>query len=408
MPILYKTPARLATSHDCRELLRRCAEDVTVYRDVPAVMHMQVEQAFIDFCGPKRRYRPRLVLQGKPLKFVGEFPGNFTECRMLRDTDKPILSYSYEFTRQNLAELASKGLFEQGFQVPNIIRHNVMELPCLCNFITVQAPPAQDFEEPEPTLVFIRVQDGSKDGERDSLVCFDVDHEVDGRVVPGSGYVISEYFEHMPEAGYVMNEEPEAMDSLEDEISDQLSVQKTLQQDSEPVFDRSDDIGFDRESELIGEDEHPVSHEVESEVPEVLSPEEQAHAELFEKIRREANEAYEERERQKQRVAQQAAASVEHVADMDVDDEIGDTLSDESEQDKERHDPNKLDRMHDINKAQNIETRKELLEEGDGLSPADMTHVDLKEPVHEPSKRELPDISGIQGYEDDDLIPEKE
>ena len=99
---------------------------------------------------------------------------------------------------------------------------------------------------------------------------------------------------------------------------------------------------------------------------------------------------------------------MEHVADMDVDDEIGDTLSDESEQDKERHDPNKLDRMHDINKAQNIETRKELLEEGDGLSPADMTHVDLKEPVHEPSKRELPDISGIQGYEDDDLIPEKE
>ena len=198
------------------------------------------------------------------------------------------------------------------------------------------------------------------------------------------------------------------MDSLEDEISDQLSVQKTLQQDSEPTFDRSNDVGFDRESELIGEDEHLVSHEVESEVPEVLSPEEQAHAELFEKIRREANEAYEERERQKQRVAQQAAASVEHVADMDADDEIGDTLSDESEQDKERHDPNKLDREHDINKAQNIETREELLEEGDGLSPADMNHVDLNEPVREPSKRELPDISGIQGYEDDDLIPEKE
>ena len=75
--VYYNTPARLMSSHACREILRRFAKSVNVYEDIPAVMHLQVQQAFIEFSGPRTRHKPRLVLQGKPLKSLAIFRTRF-------------------------------------------------------------------------------------------------------------------------------------------------------------------------------------------------------------------------------------------------------------------------------------------------------------------------------------------
>lgn len=397
--VYYNTPARLMSSHACREILRRFAKSVNVYEDVPAVMHLQVQQAFIEFSGPRKKYKPHLVLQGKPLKFIGDFPDQISECRLVRETDQQLLSYNYELTRYNLADLCKKGLFEPGFQVPNIIRHNTMELPCRCDLVTVRPDESDNLDGSDPMLVFIRVRDGSRDKEQNSLICFDTDRVIDGREVPGSGYVISDYFEPMPDDGYVMSEEPEAMDDLESEYlgeSHRMLSQPEVQ--PEPDFVR-DDYLFDDVPEQDGMDladnpEQTMESDTVSEDPEAVA--------LFERVKREANEAYEQRERQKREQAAAQAAAVQ--SDYEQPDEEADHEDGEAKQDADRHNPLKLDHARDVNKAANIDSVSEYIEEHDSVDSGDLSQVDfdlndLKK--DDPSKRKLPDISGIEAPADD-------
>lgn len=398
--IYYNTPARLMSSHACREILRRFSKSVSVYKDIPAVMHLQIQQAFIEFSGPRTRHKPRLVLQGKPLKFIGDFPDQISECRLVRESDQQLLSYNYELTRYNLSDLCKKGLFEPGFQVPNIIRHNTMELPCRCDLVTVRSDEDEGLDGPDPMLVFIRVRDGSRDKEQNSLVCFDTDRIIDGREVPGSGYVISDYFEAMPDNGYVMSEEPEAMDDLESEYIGMS--QRTLQQpEKQEVPSVShDNYLFDDSYEAEPEDAQE-ENDVPDDVPEEVQGDPEAAA-LFERVKREANEAYEQRERQKREQAAAQAAAVQ--SEYEQPDDNAERKDGEAKQDADRHNPLKLDHVRDVNKAANIDTMREYLEEGDSVDAGDLSQVDfelddLKK--DDPSRRKLPDISGIEAPDTD-------
>lgn len=398
--VYYNTPARLMSSHACREILRRFAKSVNVYEDIPAVMHLQIQQAFIEFSGPRTRHKPRLVLQGKPLKFVGDFPDQISECRLVRESDQQLLSYNYELTRYNLSDLCKKGLFEPGFQVPNIIRHNTMELPCRCDLVTVRSDEDDMLDGHEPMLVFIRVRDGSRDKEQNSLICFDTDRIIDGREVPGSGYVISDYFEAMPDDGYVMAEEPEAMDDLESEYIGMS--QRTLQQPEEKDVPSvsHDDYLFDDPYEAEPEDTQE-ENDVPDDVPEEVQGDPEAAA-LFERVKREANEAYEQRERQKREQAAAQAAAVQSEYEQPDDD--AEREDGEAKQDADRHNPLKLDHMRDVNKAANIDTMREYLEEGDSVDAGDLSQVDFKLDdlkKDDPSRRKLPDVSGIEAPDTD-------
>lgn len=404
--IYYNTPARLMSSHACREILRRFSKSVSVYEDIPAVMHLQIQQAFIEFSGPRTRHKPRLVLQGKPLKFIGDFPDQISECRLVRENDQQLLSYNYELTRYNLSDLCKKGLFEPGFQVPNIIRHNTMELPCRCDLVTVKSDEDEGLDGPDPMLVFIRVRDGSRDKEQNSLVCFDTDRIIDGREVPGSGYVISDYFEAMPDNGYVMSEEPEAMDNLESEYigMSQRTLQRPEVQDAPSVS--HDDYLFDDAHDM---EQEPVDEaEMADDVSDEIQGDPEAAA-LFERVKREANEAYEQRERQKREQAAAQAAAVQGDYER-PEEETAERDDDEATQDADRHNPLKLDHVRDVNKAANIDTMREYLEEGDSVDAGDLSQVDfelddLKK--DNPSGRKLPDISGIEAPEADmDYIKE--
>ena len=397
--VYYNTPARLMSSHACREILRRFAKSVNVYEDIPAVMHLQVQQAFIEFSGPRTRHKPRLVLQGKPLKFIGNFPDQISECRLVRESDQQLVSYNYELTRYNLSDLCKKGLFEPGFQVPNIIRHNTMELPCCCDLVTVRSDEDEGLDGPDPMLVFIRVRDGSREKEQNSLVCFDTDRVIDGREVPGSGYVISDYFEAMPDTGYVMSEEPEAMDDLESEYIG-MSPRTLKQPDKQEMPEVShDDYLFDDVPDLESDDR--TDDDLPDDIPDELQGDPEAAA-LFERVRREANAAYEQRERQKREQAAAQAAAVQ--SEYEQSDDEAEQEDGEAKQDADRHNPLKLDHVRDVNKAANIDTTREYLEEKDSVDAGDLSQVDFKLDdlkKDDPSRRKLPDVSGIEAPDTD-------
>ena len=60
--------------------------------------------------------------------------------------------------------------------------------------------------------------------------------------------------------------------------------------------------------------------------------------------------------------------------------------------------------MRDVNKAANIDTTREYLEEKDSVDAGDLSQVDFKLDdlkKDDPSRRKLPDISGIDAPDTD-------
>ena len=164
-------------SAECRELRARMRERIQQYDDMDATLKFETEDAFIEFQNNGRTVTPYLTLMGRPVAVEGDFPWDVSGVEYANALDRQILSYRYEFTRENLADLASKGMFEQGFETPEVLRHNLFELPCTVSCVAVGPEGESDFP-----VVFVSLNPGS-------LVCDD----------DMSGYTIHEYFEEMPE-----------------------------------------------------------------------------------------------------------------------------------------------------------------------------------------------------------------
>lgn len=158
-------------------LLNQQEANVIRQNEVAALMTFDVESAFLDFSDKQQRCRPFLVLMGRPTMLEGEFPFNIRTIRYQNPDDKALMAYRYDLSRRNLAELAEKGLFEQGFDVPSIIQNNEFQLPCTvsCGALGPQGPD-------DVPIIFASVDTAS-------LHCTD----------ETSGYDISSYFESLPE-----------------------------------------------------------------------------------------------------------------------------------------------------------------------------------------------------------------
>lgn len=171
-------------SSACRELGIKC-QDALEAKDVPAMLLFEAEDAFIEFSGEDDvefgagdgTGRPRLILIGRPKGVRGDFP--FDIAGMDYDDEclgRSLQSYAYEFTRENLIDLARKGMFEPGFRVPDIIKSSTFELPCRVDYVAIGATSPGDYP-----VIFAGLTP-------DSMSCDDV----------SSGYEISEYFEPVP------------------------------------------------------------------------------------------------------------------------------------------------------------------------------------------------------------------
>ena len=216
----------------CRALMRRYGDDVVVRDHVPATMVLETSDAFIEMDTPEQGAvlgRPYLVLVGRAVELRGDFPFDVTTVRFAEEEDRPPVSFRYELSRTNLVEMCAKGLFEPGFDVPDVIRNTDFELPCSVSCAAL-APVAED----DSPVVFADV-------DVNSLSCGDAE----------SGYDIDEYFEAAPGLSRSVEDvasfEPEMMtreraDSLLDAVDDvqrsepeSRSEERTHRRERKPV-----------------------------------------------------------------------------------------------------------------------------------------------------------------------------
>lgn len=187
---------------EARTLVPQYSDDVVRESDVQATLLLDVTDAFLDFEDKRENCRPFLVLMGRPMMLQGDFPCGISTIRYQDPTDRALVSYRYDLTRENLIEMVGKGMFEPGFEVPDIIKNNQFELPCTaaCDVIKPE-------HKGDVPLAFVSINHGS-------LRCTDLE----------SGYNIGSYFEQ-PEAAV---EEPVA--EQEDEVIRDAASERMRQQ----------------------------------------------------------------------------------------------------------------------------------------------------------------------------------
>lgn len=164
-------------SAECRELRAKWRERVQQYDDMDATLVFETEDAFVDYQTNGRTVTPCLMLMGRPVSVEGEFPWDVSGVEYVNKLDRQLMAYRYEFTRENLSDLAAKGLFEPEFETPAVLRKNRFELPCTVSCVAIGPESESDFP-----VVFVSLNPGS-------LVCDD----------NMSGYSIHEYFDMLPE-----------------------------------------------------------------------------------------------------------------------------------------------------------------------------------------------------------------
>lgn len=167
-------------SPEYRQLRMRAVDKVQEENGVPALLLFDASDAFIEHDGPENHYRPYLMLHGRPAGVKAELPFQVSTLQYEGSTDRRLIMYRYDFTRENLQELCSKGLFETGFEPPSQVRTSRYELPCEISYAAF--PPMAGEPNPEnPPVVYASLQPGS-------LHCDD----------ETSGYMISSYFDAVP------------------------------------------------------------------------------------------------------------------------------------------------------------------------------------------------------------------
>lgn len=402
----YTTPARRMGTETYRLAMRKLGDFAEIREGIPATMSMDVRQAYIDYGGPRTNYRPRLVLQGHAAGFAGEFPGGIEGVRASDREDRDWIDYYYEFTRENLAELCAKGLHEDGFQVPRVISRNTLDLPCLVDMAVIKAPREHGEKRDPPPIAFVRVQDGSKPGEPNTLTCCDVPCEADGRDIPGSGYDISSYFERMPDGGYAMKASAEALDDLDD-LMDQASRPEA--RPDEPEADLTDDDAVEAGEAKDLADEGRAAEGPEP-GPDAAESADEAHIadpelrELYWSAKDEALAALEAaRNARRDLGTARAADEIAHPEDYAdaPEPDIGadeETLVGGGEPEPDAGDAARADLTRRVNRAENVDSPEEWIEEREDLGAQAEAYVEKGDVAG--AGRALPDTSRIDANRD--------
>lgn len=155
-------------------------ESVTTIEALPCVGKMTTINAFLAFRGSEDKEfpnRPYLHFVGECKEIAGSLPFGINKINFPVKEGIPV-DFFYEFTNEQIADLANKGLFEKDFKTPTILRNNQtgIEVPIYCNFRVVHPLDEQDYP-----VVFAEII-----GQHEIVM--------DERT---SGYTMSNYFEHI-------------------------------------------------------------------------------------------------------------------------------------------------------------------------------------------------------------------
>lgn len=147
-------------------------EELEHYNDILCEGNVTVTKAYIEHGTQKEHCRPYLVLDGIVTSIEGDFPQNVTEVHFDDPHRNVKVSYQYQFSNKELSDMCEKGLFDDGFDVPEIFtKNNGFQLPMNCDCFTVK--------NTEIPILFVSVQ---------SQFNLEIDAET-------SGYVLGDYFE---------------------------------------------------------------------------------------------------------------------------------------------------------------------------------------------------------------------
>lgn len=106
---------------------------------IPCIANVDVTSAFLAYRDPYDAHgacRPYMQISGKCTSLSGIMPLDVTELDF--DNNNGIrVTYCYEFSDEELADMTLKGLFRPNFKVPDIIYDNILELPVVCDFHAV-------------------------------------------------------------------------------------------------------------------------------------------------------------------------------------------------------------------------------------------------------------------------------
>lgn len=362
----FNVSARRVGSHECDVMKRMYPGKVEHVTGHQATMLLETDNAYLHFGGPKEKYRPYLVLVGRPIGFEGDFPGNIKELKYDRDIDREPVEYVYELSRRNLADLTLKGMYEPGFTVPDVVRKNIYYLPCKCEMYFTEATFGDKGKEKKSCLMFVRPEDGGYSDEENSLMCADDDMTIDGRELIGSGYEIHTYFEpildkeEQAEAEGFLSAEDELV--VEDEIME--SYEEALGLDS-----REDYLGA--EAEHGGEEQDEVSAETGPEVD----------PDLYNAMKSEADALYDARKNRRELGGQEKKEELmpdepteSEELNRQPDEYLGDdTDFDDEDAAAERRKKREATRT---NAAENIDTVQEVISAGKDLDPRAAQHVE--------------------------------
>lgn len=174
----------------------------------------------------ERPMRPYLHILGMCTGIKADFPYGVTD---LDFTENPInVDYFYEFTNEELADLATKGLFDKGFRVPDIMFGNEFRFPATCDYLVVA--PDKDGDTP---IIFAEVLDA-----HNREICTE-----------NCGYNFArDNFEATPE--------DEKYDEFIDEIGRVVEVKDSM-------FDEKEN---EQEAEIIAVEEVPTPEEIKQRV----------------------------------------------------------------------------------------------------------------------------------------------
>ena len=141
---------------------------------IPCIANVDVTSAFLAYRDPYDAHgacRPYMQISGKCSSLSGIMPLDVTELDFDNNNCMRV-TYCYEFSDDELAEMTLKGLFRPNFKVPDVIYDNILELPVVCDFRAVVP------EKGEHPILFANITN------RHNMV---IDSE-------SCGYVFGEYF----------------------------------------------------------------------------------------------------------------------------------------------------------------------------------------------------------------------
>ena len=105
----------------------------------------------MDYADKLGHCRPYLRLTGEVRSLKGNFINGVTEMEFISAYGCPKVEYKYNFTDEELSDLAKKGMFNSNYPVPDLFTNNEFQLPISCDVASVK--------NAETPIMFIDIND---------------------------------------------------------------------------------------------------------------------------------------------------------------------------------------------------------------------------------------------------------